>query len=77
MKRILLKWLGVETLIQAAVDQRTQELRKEFEVRSSVLLEAAITASGKVAGMVSAKGDENLKSYVDGCFEAFIGTGVN
>lgn len=54
-----------------ALSAVTAQLKADFESRSALVLEAAITASEKISRMVSMQGDSNLKEYVDSCLDLF------
>lgn len=61
-----------KTAIEEMIAQREAALRAEFEARSAMVLEAAITAALKIARIVESEGQQNLKEYVDEQFKVII-----
>ena len=56
---------------QVAFDKALALQKAEFDSRVGAILDASMTASEKIAKLVAERGDNNLKSYVDSCFQTF------
>ena len=72
MKKRIIRWLGIEALIDRMMTERETMLRAEFEARSALVLEAAITAALKIARIVESEGQERLKEYMDEQFKVIV-----
>lgn len=69
MRKRIARYFCKELLAQ--LEAQKQKLAV-FEQQKATILMAAIDASERVAFVVSKRGDENLKAYVDECFTALL-----
>lgn len=75
MRKRIAKYFCKE--LQEQLEAQKQKLAV-FDTQKAMILKAAIDASERVAFIVSQRGDQALKSYVDDCFSALIPpNGVN
>ena len=68
-----LECVTADAAMAVALQTHKVELQAEYDRRTGLVLDAAITAAEKIARAISDSGDASLKEYVDSCFNTLLG----